>query len=454
MLEHDPTGPASLSECATSLGVQVLRQVGELKNHWVVSSLRTGLDRREDGDPTLLKYNALRERALSSLEKRSPDSYDAHRVVSSIRMLEPQELKQRVKRDLSQVPEFAQRSVDSSVRDSKKPSQVLAGRMGIVDPIFSEQWHIINDKDPKHMMNVTGLWDMGITGKGVIAAMIDDGLDYESDDLKDNYVCFLKHIWGPSVVDIALPQDPTGSYDFNDHDPYPKPVLFDDHHGTRCAGEIAAAKNNVCGVGLAYDAKVAGLRILSAKITDVDEAAALNYGFQTTSIYSCSWGPPDNGKAMAGPDLLLQRAVLNGINNGRGGKGSIFVFASGNGAYNGDQCNFDGYTNSIYSVTVGAIDSKGRVPLYSEACTAVMIVTYSSGSGEHIVSLFGAVFFLPEVTVFFSIQPTSEKINVRTCMVGRRLLHPLQLEFSHWHFPPGMYMKASATRRLMCSFFL
>ena len=34
--------------------------------------------------------------------------------------------------------------------------------------------------------------------------------------------------------------------------------MDDDNHGTRCAGEIAAVKNDVCGVGIAYGAKVAG----------------------------------------------------------------------------------------------------------------------------------------------------------------------------------------------------
>lgn len=30
-------------------------------------------------------------------------------------------------------------------------------------------------------------------------------------------------------------------------------------HGTRCAGEVAAARDNgICGVGVAYDSKVAG----------------------------------------------------------------------------------------------------------------------------------------------------------------------------------------------------
>lgn len=76
--------------------------------------------------------------------------------------------------------------------------------------------------------------------------------------------------------------------------------------------------------------------------------------------------------------------MLNGITNGRDGKGSIFVFASGNGGAVDDQCNFDGYTNSQYSITVGAIDREGLHPFYSEACSAVMIVTYSSGSGDNI----------------------------------------------------------------------
>lgn len=61
---------------------------------------------------------------------------------------------------------------------------------------------------------------------------------------------------------------------------------------------------------------------------------------------------------MDAPGLLIEKAMLNGIQNGRGGKGSVFVFASGNGGSHGDQCNFDGYTNSIYSVTVASIDYK------------------------------------------------------------------------------------------------
>lgn len=175
-----------------------------------------------------------------------------------------------------------------------------------------------------------------------------------------------------------------GSWDFNDHTELPEPRLSDDQHGTRCAGEIAAVPNDVCGVGVAYRSQVAGIRILSAPISDADEAAALNYEYQNNEIYSCSWGPPDDGKSMEAPENLILRAMVNGVQKGRGGKGSIFVFAAGNGGGVDDQCNFDGYTNSIFSLTIGAVDRKGLHPYYSEMCAAMLVVAPSSGSGDHI----------------------------------------------------------------------
>lgn len=39
---------------------------------------------------------------------------------------------------------------------------------------------------------------------------------------------------------------------------YERPALCCSH-GTRCAGEVSAARDNdVCGVGVAYDSKIAG----------------------------------------------------------------------------------------------------------------------------------------------------------------------------------------------------
>lgn len=254
--------------------------------------------------------------------------------------------------------------MDSSMAQLQK----IMEDVQINDPQFLKQWHLVNPSYPGNDINVKDVWMGGITGKGVVAAIVDDGVDFESPDLKDNF-------------------SPEGSWDFNENTNLPRPLLNDDYHGTRCAGEIAAGKNNnYCGVGIAYNAKVSGIRILSGQLTREDEAASLIHALDVNDIYSCSWGPPDDGKHLQGPSPLVKKALIKGTNEGRGKKGAIYVFASGNGGHNGDNCNYDGYTNSIYSITVGAIDHKDMHPPYSESCSAVMVVTYSSGSGEYIHS--------------------------------------------------------------------
>lgn len=50
---------------------------------------------------------------------------------------------------------------------------------------------------------------------------------------------------------------------------------------------------------------------------------------------------------------LPQAALQHGVIAGRKGFGSIFVVASGNGGQYDDNCNYDGYANSIYTVTIG-----------------------------------------------------------------------------------------------------
>ena len=60
----------------------------------------------------------------------------------------------------------------------------------------------------------------------------------------------------------AMFQSPEGSYDLNSNDPDPMPhpdVENGNHHGTRCAGEIAAVPNNsFCAVGVAFGSRIAG----------------------------------------------------------------------------------------------------------------------------------------------------------------------------------------------------
>uniref|UniRef100_A0A667YFC0 Furin (paired basic amino acid cleaving enzyme) a n=1 Tax=Myripristis murdjan TaxID=586833 RepID=A0A667YFC0_9TELE len=231
------------------------------------------------------------------------------------------------------------------------------------DPKFRDQWYLYNGN--RRDLNAKGAWELGYTGKGVVVSILDDGIEKNHPDLKQNY-------------------DPDASYDVNDGDPDPQPrytQLNDNRHGTRCAGEVAAVANNgICGVGVAYNAKIGGVRMLDGEVTDVVEAQSLSLNPQHIHIYSASWGPEDDGKTVDGPAKLAKEAFLRGVTEGRGGLGSIFVWASGNGGREKDSCNCDGYTNSIYTLSISSSTQNGNVPWYSEACSSTLATTYSSGN--------------------------------------------------------------------------
>ncbi|KAI1081916.1 peptidase S8/S53 domain-containing protein, partial [Whalleya microplaca] len=338
---------------ASRLGLRNEGQLGELAHHYVFSTIRSEDD---------IVRRAVQERR----RKRSLGGVD---ILDSVQSSHKQKLRAPMQKRVIPPPPAGHyptiKRADPVDAKALERQKTVMQKLGLNDPIFHEQWHLFNPVQVGHDVNVTDVWLSGVTGKNATVAIVDDGLDMDSNDLKPNYYAF-------------------GSYDFNDQRPDPRPTLSDDRHGTRCAGEVSAARNDVCGVGVAYDSNIAGIRILSKPISDADEAEAMNYDFQHNQIYSCSWGPPDDGMSMDAPGLLIRKAMLNGIQKGREGLGSIYVFASGNGAASDDNCNFDGYTNSIYSITVGAIDRKGMHPYYSEKCSAQLVVTYSSGSGDAI----------------------------------------------------------------------
>ncbi|KAH8779928.1 subtilase [Diaporthe sp. PMI_573] len=345
----------SADHVASRLGMTYEGQLGELDGHHVFSCHKS---------PDDIVKPLLRGRKRGKRDSAHPDILDGVYLAKKLVLRQPWE-----KRTIPPPPRLpvSARAPKEDAPDERLITQRddLVRALDIHDPIFNEQWHLLNVRQIGHDINVTAVWLQGITGANATVAIVDDGLDMDSDDLRPNYYA-------------------AGSFDFNDRRADPRPVLSNDNHGTRCAGEVSAARNKACGIGVAYDSNISGIRILSKLISEADEAEAMIYDYQHNDIYSCSWGPLDNGRTMEGPDILIRRAMLKGIQHGRGGRGSVYVFASGNGAASDDNCNFDGYANSIYSITIGAIDRTGHHPAYSEACSALLTVTYSSGSGDAI----------------------------------------------------------------------
>ncbi|XP_071160494.1 furin-like [Mytilus edulis] len=222
-----------------------------------------------------------------------------------------------------------------------------------VDTEWPNLWYLNGDVSPS--MKVDKAWAAGYSGKGITIAVLDDGLQTDHPDLAAN-------------IDTANDRD---VYD-NDDDPTP---TNGSSHGTETSGFIGAIKdNNVCVVGVAFKSTLIGIRILGALgISDSDEAQALTHYISTVDIYSNSWGP-DDGTGFNAPKSITKAALKNGVNNGRNGKGVIYIWAAGNGGTT-DNCNADGYVNSIYTVAITSVQI-GQNAWYSEVCAPVLAAAY------------------------------------------------------------------------------
>ncbi|MEQ8822359.1 MAG: S8 family peptidase [Sumerlaeia bacterium] len=235
------------------------------------------------------------------------------------------------------------------------------------DPLFPNQWSLLNtgqgDGVAGEDARVSLAW-ADADGNGVVVAITDDGLEWDHPDLRTRY-------------------RPDLSYDFNSNDADPSPKS-EDAHGTSCAGVAAATGGNGQGIsGAAPFADLAGIRLIAAPTTDEQDAAAFAFGTTDTlrqiHIKSNSWGPEDDGQTLNGPEPLAMDALLGAIREGRGGRGTIFMWAAGNGRAFSDSINADGFASSRYTLAVGASTNRGGVASYGEMGAAIVVNAPSSG---------------------------------------------------------------------------
>lgn len=249
-------------------------------------------------------------------------------------------------------------------------------RSAPTDPFYSYnaansgyQWHLNNTGDNGGVagidINVESVWD-NYDGSGVKIGVVDDGVDTSHPDLSLD--TSIDHNWNSGNADDP---SPTGG----------------DNHGTSVAGVAAAISGNSAGgVGVAPGAQLVGLRLTAEVTSDLQESQALVWENDEISVYSNSWGPSDQVVNYDGAGPLVEAALASGVANGRGGKGSIFVWAGGNGqrvywpdddAYQADNSNYDGYANRMETIAVGAVDDEGKTA--SEVGANIVVVAPSSG---------------------------------------------------------------------------
>jgi subtilisin-like proprotein convertase family protein len=245
------------------------------------------------------------------------------------------------------------------------------------DPLFAYnaanggyQWHLRNTGQNGGTtgvdLQVTNVWDTWL-GRGIRIGILDDGLQTTHPDLTTN-------------------ADTVHDRDFNDLDDDPSPTSSDPH-GTSCAGVAAARGNNgLGGSGVAPEAQLVGMRLIAGPTTDADEADAFAWHNDIIQVKSSSWGPFDSAFGAYGPGPLSQAALADATTNGRGGRGTIFLWAGGNGGANGDDSNYDGWAASPYAIAVGAVGDDGEAVWYGEPGANLLVCAPSNGGTQGITT--------------------------------------------------------------------
>lgn len=188
------------------------------------------------------------------------------------------------------------------------------------DPSFGAQWSLINNGNVSAVpgsegyvfpgaragadINVVPAWELSKGNSDIIVAVIDSGIDYNHEDLKDNILVNEAELNGTEGVDDDENGYVDDVYGWNFYTNSPV-ITSTNSHGTHVAGTIAAVSNN--GVGVAGVAGGSGngdgVRLLCCQIlagdgdarytaSGYDDAAkAMEYAADRGAVISNnSWG--------------------------------------------------------------------------------------------------------------------------------------------------------------------
>jgi subtilisin family serine protease len=202
------------------------------------------------------------------------------------------------------------------------------------DPHFNEQWALNNlgqDGGKKRAdLDALKAWQDTTGSEDVVVAVLDSGVDYTHEDLREN-------MWVRPASIPVYTDDELGMFaDLNGYDGTSeiRDPMDDNGHGTHCAGIIGAEGNNGIGVtGINWKVKIMPLKFLGRGGfgSTNDAIEAINYAIDrkkkgvNVRIISASWGSTSKSKALE--DTI--RAA--------GDAGILFVAAAGNNSTDNDK---------------------------------------------------------------------------------------------------------------------
>lgn len=273
--------------------------------------------------------------------------------------------------------QLANKFYESGLFEEAQPDLMSDDKTECVnDPNLNYQWNLINSGQNSGTSGVDVRFcnTRSITtgSSSIIVAVLDQGIQLNHPDLNVH----------PTSYDTESGTSPS---------------IIHGTHGTNCAGFICAKTNNGTGVAsLAPDCPAMSISnsLYGSPDSRQKRADGINFAWNNgASVISNSWGS-------AVQYAIIDNAISNALINGRSGKGTVVVFASGN-EYSSSvsypaNCNSD-------ILAVGAINRNGLKSSFSNYGTALDIVapgedlcTTTTGS-SYIYSISGTSFACPQV---------------------------------------------------------
>lgn len=234
------------------------------------------------------------------------------------------------------------------------------------DPLYESQWH-------HRLINSERLWDLSLDCSSIVVAVIDTGVDYRHEDLKDNIWQNTAECNGTQGVDDDNNGyvDDCRGWDFQENDNDPQDP---DGHGTHVAGLVGAVGNNSEGVtGVCWRAKLMPVRILDQNGvgTVYDFLKGVTYAVENgakvivSSLGTCPVGA--RGCSITDTSDRAIQLLKDAVELARN-RGVILVTASGNEGVNTDAYPvYPGAFSKDYEnvINVTSIDGDGKLSFFS-----------------------------------------------------------------------------------------
>ncbi|MBE9006936.1 S8 family serine peptidase [Fortiea sp. LEGE XX443] len=364
----------------------------------------------DDTSKKLLSHNGLNSQLISSADAfHTQNKYDLHLSGSSLNQSTNEA--QLIKQGNLKTTEVKTKNYNST-----NGYGLINGASAVARAVnkstFADVPNLGGNNWGADLVKAPEVWAKGYTGKGVVVAVIDTGVDYNHEDLKNNIWTNTKEIAGNGIDDDGNGYiDDVRGWNFSDNN---NNTLDRNGHGTHVSGTIAGQRNNYGVTGIAYDAKIMPVKVLN------DAGSGSYSGIANGIYYAVNNGADVINLSLGGSfsNRTLQTAIEYASS-----QGVVVVMAAGNDG--GSRPGYPARYANNSGIAVGAVDRNNNLADFSNRSgtnqlayvTAPGVEVYSTVPNNQYASYSGTSMATPHVAgvvaLMLSANPNLTPAQVR-----------------------------------------